>query len=425
MKYPVLLSAAILTCVSVSAQFQISSFSRDGSLVISNSFTNGVCTVERSEDITAGWQPAKNIFTIADSARVVVPPSGPISFYRLQALDLSSGRAGFTNLTRAYGLLSTVAGAGGVGTDGVNKWQTEFEGGPAVNAFLSRPHIAMADAAGNIFIADKDAHAIRKVTTDGLIHTVAGTNGPGNAPDEPTDATEVGLSQPNGLWVKPDGTTYILDLVNGKIRKLDTNGMLSTLFAVPGGIVAGRGLWVNDTETLAYVASGTIVKKWTPDDGVTDLASGFVELGNLVVNPWGKLVITDRRGHRVWRIEDDGTKTAIAGNGFTSSGGDGQLALQTGLNEVRGVWFIPTGAYFVCTHRGSQVWYVDTAGYIHLFLNGSTSNTHSGDGTWFYDPFRSSVSENRAITADFDGNLLITENDSGYIRKVTFLPFVQ
>jgi sugar lactone lactonase YvrE len=232
------------------------------------------------------------------------------------------------------------------------------------------------------------------------------------------------LWEPNGLWIPPNGMVYILDMANGKIRRLDTNGMISTLFTVPGGIAAGRGLWVAEDESLAFVSSGTVVKKWTPAEGVTDYATGFVELGNLVIDPWGKLVVTDRRGDRVWRIEEDGSKTVIAGTGSGNNeigGGDGQLAIHTGLSQVRGVWFLPTGAYFVATHRGSQVWYVDTEGHIHLFLHGLTSDTHAGDGTWFYNPAEPRVSEIRAITADHEGNLLITEHDSGYIRKVEFL----
>jgi hypothetical protein len=99
------------------------------------------------------------------------------------------------------------------------------------------------------------------------------------------------------------------------------------------------------------------------------------------------------------------------------------LALQTALYEVRGVWFLPTGAYFVATHRGSQVWYVDTEGYIHLFLNGLRGGLPGGDGGWFYDPFQLRVSECRAVTVDYEGNVIITENDLGFIRKVRFLPF--
>jgi hypothetical protein len=413
-----------LAALPALADLQIISYSRHGTLVVSNTFTNGVCTVEGAVSPEGPWIPVKNVFTTELIAELTVSPTQATSFFRALAVDLSNGRDGFTNLVQSYNLLTTIAGAGGT-TEEINKWQPEFEGGPATNALLSRPHIAMADDAGNIYIADKDAHAIRKVTPDGLIFTVAGTNGPGDGPDEASPATEVALNEPNGLWVRGDGTVYILDLMNGKVRRLDTNGMIETLFTVPGGILIGRGLWVSPDESLAFVASGSVVKKWTPANGVTDYATGFRELGNLIVDPWGSLVITDRRGHRVWRLADDGTMTPIAGNATTSvtepGGGDGGLATLTPLNEVRGVWFLPTGAYFLCTHRGSQVWYVDAEGFIHLFLNGLTSDTHAGDGTWFWDLSEFRISECRAVTMDREGNLLVTEHDSGYVRKVQFL----
>src|SRR5688500_19864523 len=53
----------------------------------------------------------------------------------------------------------------------------------------------------------------------------------------------------------------------------------------------------------------------------------------------GRLVVTDREGHRVYRFDAQGTRTVIAGNGTAFGGGDGQLATSTGLNEVRAVWF--------------------------------------------------------------------------------------
>jgi hypothetical protein len=83
---------------------------------------------------------------------------------------------------------------------------------------------------------------------------------------------------------------------------------------------------------------------------------------------------------------------------------------------------LPTSALFVATHRSSRVWYIDTDGYIHLFLNGNRNGAHAGDGTWFYDPTQPRVSECRAVTMDYEGNLIITENDIGFIRKVEFVP---
>jgi len=346
--------------------------------------------------------------------------------------DCGAGRAGglgcasyppceWESVVAAYGDLSTIAGLGARENDApVNEWDPSFEGGPAVDAELSAPHMAQADAAGNVFIADKDAHAIRKVTTDGKIHTVAGTGSAGDGPDDPGPATQVQLSSPNGLHVRADSTLYILDTGNGKVRRVSPAGQMSTLFAVPGGISIGRGLWVRDDERLAYVSSGTEVKRWTPEKGVETVATDFRELGNLAVDPAGRLVVTDRTLHQVYRISGDGKAVAIAGNGDTSGGGDGLPAIETGLSGVRGVWFLPSGSYFLATHKGSQVWYVDVRGIIHLFLNGK-KDAHSGDGLRFDEPGRK-VSEVRAVTVDFAGNVIVTEHDAGFVRKVTRLP---
>jgi hypothetical protein len=414
----VLLSSPL--SVQAADEFGIASLDRTGAIAFSNTFLNGVCMVLTADKVEGPWSPLQNVFTTGAVAETSVGITGVIGFFRAQALNLAEGRLGFTNLTRAYGLLTTIAGVGG--PQDVSNWRPEFEGGPATSAVLSGPHITMADRAGNYYIADKDAHGIRKIRLDGTIITVAGINSPGNGVDIPTPGTQVGLRDPNGLWVRGDGIVYILDTGNGKVRRLDTNGVLETLFTVPGGIIVGRGLWVSEDETLAYVCSQTVVKRWTPSENVTDFSIGYSQLGNLIVEPSGRVVVSDRNLHQVFRLDSNGVRTAIAGNGFTSGGGDGQLATATALQEVRAVWRLPNGGFFVGTHRGSQVWYIDAAGFIHLFLNGNNNGAHFGDGTWFYNPFQARVSEIRAVTLDYDGNLIITEHDGGFVRKVSFLP---
>ena len=327
---------------------------------------------------------------------------------------------GFANLVQSFGLLTTIAGAGGTPVSPSNKWRPEFEGGPATNALLSRPHIAMADQAGNVYIADKEAYAIRKVTLDGNIHTVAGNNMPGLGDTNPVIATSVSLNNPNGLWVFPDGKFYILDRDNGLIRKVDTNGIMTVVVNHGSPIPEGRGLWVSPDESILYYSAGTSVMRWDVTNGLARFATNFSVLGNLAVDLDGRLCATDWGANFVYRLAADGSTTVIAGNGNTSGGGDGALASETGLWQVRGIWFLPTGAYFLGTDTGSQVWYVDTSGYIHLFLNGNTFS-HTGDGSWFYDPATPKVSKVRQITMDFESNLIVTENDSGYIRKVQFL----
>ena len=419
MKVLVLLACCCLAS-NAAVVFRMESFQISGELTLADAFTNGVFTVERADVLSGPWMPVLNSFSTNQEVRLRAPMGGNNAFYRALNFDLL-GTRGFTNLINSYATLSTVAGAGGATGAGVNKWRPEFENGPATSAQLSRPHIAMADTNGNIFIADKDAHGVRKVTPAGIISTVAGTSVAGNGPDNRTIGTQVTLNEPNGLWVTAPGIVFILDLQNGKIRRLDHDGTMRTLFSVPGGIASGRGLWVSDDETVAYVCSGTTVKKWTPAGGVVDFATGFQQLGMLVIDPGGNIVVADRNAHRVYRLDADGVgRTVIAGNGTTSGGGDGLLASATGLAQVRAVWFLPTGAFFVGTDSGARMWYVDTDGIIRLFLNGSGGNAHAGDGTWFYNPAELRTGPVRAITTDHQGNLLTTEHDAGYIRKIDF-----
>lgn len=403
----------------LAADFGIKSLDRSGALRVTNAFPNGVVGVESAPSVTGPWTAGRNAFSTNAESAVSVDLLPDRQFFRAVTRDLS-GASGFANLVESYSTLTTVAGAGGATGSGVNKWRAEFENGSAVNAQLSRPHLAMADREGNIFIADKDAHGIRKVTPDGMISTVAGVSAPGNGTDANALGRTVALNEPNGLWVAGTGIVYVLDLQNGKIRRLARDGMMRTLFSVPGGITTGRGLWVSDDESLAYVCSATIVKKWTPGGGVVNFSTGYSQLGNLAMDHLGRLVVTDRNGNRVYRLAADGSRTPIAGNGSTAGGGSGQLATATGLAQVRAVCFLPTGAFFLGTDSGAQVWYVDPDGIIHLFLHGTVANAHAGDGEWFYKPTELRTGPIRGITTHADGNLLITEHDAGYVRKILF-----
>ena len=408
--------------------FRISAFSRNGLVGWTNAFPTGVCTVESAAAPEGPWLPLVCSFTTGSTgqAGLTLPPHN--AFYRLLAVDISAGNpGGFSNLTRAYGNLHTVAGSGNDdGVDLVNYWKTSFEGGFATNAALSRPHIALADLSGNLFVADKNSHSVLKITPDTRIHTVAGTHASGNGPDAPTAGTNVALSFPNGLWLGGDGAVYVLDTGNGKVRWLDANGVLSTLFTDANGITTGRGLWVKDDRTLAYFADGHNVKQWTPLGGIRTVNNpsfSFNDLGNLIVDGAGDLIVTDRGANRVYLLPTSGPNagnpTQLFGNGGAGNVVDGTPAIANALNQVRAVWPVPTGGYLLGTDQGCQVLYVDPAGILHIFVNGQ-AGAHSGDGQWFYSPGYK-VSQVRSVTLDVQGNLLIVENDLGYVRRVDFL----
>ena len=292
-----------------------------------------------------------------------------------------------------------------------------MEGGSALNAELTRPHMAMSDIFGNIYIADKDAHGVRRVSPDGVITTVAGTDVAGFSGDGVGVTSQ--LNSPNGIYTFPDGTTYITDLSNGRIRRLGTDGQLTTVIQDSEGIVSGRGLWVSADESTIFYSSGTRVRKWTADTGLSTYADGFASLGNLAIDPLdGMLVTSDRFGHRIEKVMSDGSKFTLAGNGTTSGGGSGLAATETGLNEVRGVFFDTTGGFYAATHRDSDVWYVGTDGLIHLLIPGHRNDaTHAGDGFPLTTP-GDKISEPRAVALGPNRDLLVTENDRGFIRYV-------
>lgn len=319
-------------------------------------------------------------------------------------------------LFSCYGTLETLAGKGELPDKGVSGWEEDYEGGSALDAELSRPHMTMADAAGNLYIADKDAHAVRRVDPEGRITTVAGTSRPGDDGDGPAPGTELRLSSPNGLWVQADGTVVIHDMGNDKVRRLSPDGTMETLFET-GGSGTGRGIWADEDGSHVVFSAGSRLKQWSPEEGVSALATGFSSLGMVVPHPDGGFVVADRGGHGVYRVAEDGSTELVAGTEGTTGGGDGEPALETGLDEVRAVWLHPLGGMLLGTHQGGQIWYVDTAGIIHLMVDGDSDHSHSGDGEAFDTPGLK-ISEPRAVTMDAEGRILITENDHGYVRRI-------
>lgn len=406
-------------------QLSIVSFDRNGLLSWTNALVPGICTVESAPALAGPWTPVRNRFATNSADAIVVVPGSGDSFSRLHSVDVSGTPQGFTNLVNSYGLLETIAGTGVGQTDGVSYWQWWYEGGPARWAALSRPHYAQADRTGNIYIADKNSNSILKVTPQGNICTFAGTHVGGFNGEGPGAATNLQLNLPNGAWVRADGTVYVFDTDNGRVRRVNTNGIMTTLFmATPDGspVSGGRGLWVSNDETLAYFCAGTKLRKWTPAGGVKTVASGFIELGTLSVEDAGNILVCDRGANYAYRVTPTGTFTVIAGNGSAIGGGDGLPALQTGLSGVRSIWPVPTGGYLLLTHDGCQLWYMNTAGIIYLLLNGASGRTHSGDGWFFYTQWPS-ISEGRSVTMDYEGNILVTESDWGYVRRIRFLPW--
>lgn len=218
---------------------------------------------------------------VANPYGLVIGPDGALYFcdldnQRIRRLDLATKR------------LTTIAGNGEKGYRG--------DGGPAVAASLNMPHELRFDGEGNLYIAERDNHVIRRVDgRTGIISTVAGTGTPGFGGDGGL-ATKAQLRQPHSIVFDRDGTLLVCDLGNQRIRRLHLDTGLIETYAGTGEAKA--------TPEGAPVSG-------TPLNGPRTLALG----------PNGDVYIALREGNAIYRI-DAGTQTLhrIAGTGAAGYG---------------------------------------------------------------------------------------------------------
>ena len=356
----------------------------------------------------------------------------------------------FQDLVDSFGTTQNVAGVFHKTTTnpdgtGINFWTQNSEGAPAVATGLSNPHMAAADAFGNVYIADKASHAVLKVTPDGGIHTFAGTHVAGFNGDGPAPATSLQIFSPNGIFVIPDGTVYLLDPGNHRIRRVTPDGLMTTVVndPEPRWYPSGRGLWVSPDRQLIYythefapvppsiLADGAVVKRWTAAQGIETVCSrdvGFRNPANLAVNPVdGKLYVTDRAEEDstkaatgLFRIDGPDQRTRISGDVAQLPPADGQLIGESFLDQPRGLAFRADGSYFICGHRDGNIWFVDTTGALHLYISGAGKKDSYSLFDGLHPPLTGLIylSQPRAVTLAPNGDLLVVCNDSGYVFRV-------
>lgn len=321
-----------------------------------------------------------------------------------------------------YDALVTVAGIGDKG-DRHNHWKPRFEGANALEVELSRPSTASAAEDGTIYFTDTYGHAIRKITPEGKVVTLAGTGVEGYNGDS-GPALDIQLDQPNGLAVMPNENLYVLDIDNKRVRKVTPDGEMTTVFhdETEPPFLTGRGLWVSpDEETIVY-GSRTALKRWTKAGGIEVIVRGFVRLSNIGRDPLtGDFLGADVDDNTVWRIDmENGSRQRIAGDGrFLTSGID---ARETRMEGVRGLAVTEHGAYFVTTEDGGDVWYVDPDGIAHVLLIGSGSgDLIGGEGqtlAQLAEHGENIMGQPYAITIAPNGDLVLVTNETGVIRVI-------
>ncbi|HXD93811.1 MAG TPA: T9SS type A sorting domain-containing protein [Bacteroidia bacterium] len=279
------------------------------------------------------------------------------------------------------GIITTFAGNG--------TWGYTGDGGQAVNAETEDPISIAADNIGNIYFSDEYNNRVRKVNTLGVISTVAG-NGTQGFSGDGGQATNAELFEPSGVALDYLGNLYISDRFNGRIRKVNTSGIINTI-------------------------AGTGIQGYSGDGGQATIA----ELNNptgIAVDTIGNLYIADFFNNCIRKVNTSGIITTIAGTGTNGYSGDGGYATAAEFNNPFGVTINKAGDLYIADTENNCVRGVNQMGIITT-VAGNTIYGSYGDGG---QATSASLEEPDGVTCDAMGNLYITDSGGNEIRKVTF-----
>ena len=296
------------------------------------------------------------------------------------------------------GIVSSVAGNGLFNYSG--------DGGPAAAASLSSPNGVAADSAGNVYIADSGNHVIRKVSASGTITTVAG-NGQYGFSGDGGPATLASLNDPQGVAVDSVGNIYIADSRNDRIRKVSPGGIITTVAATsqPLGVAA-------DAAGNLYISTVGAVRKVSASGVITSIngVSGY----GVALDSAGNVYVAGGFNRLVSKVSPSGTVTTFAGNGQAGSAGDGGPATSASLGVPVGVAVDAMGNVYIADAGSNLVRRVSSDGTISRFA-GNEKNVYAGDGG---PATAASLNHPDGVAVDSSGNVYIADTNNSRIREV-------
>lgn len=279
----------------------------------------------------------------------------------------------------AKGMLTNVVGTGHSGFSG--------DGGPATKAEMNVPAGLAFDAKGNLYIADRANHRVRRVDTKGTITTVAG-NGTAGFSGDGGPATKASLNLPSGLVVDSKGNLYIADRSNNRVRVVSSNGIIKTF--------AGNG------------------ENGYHGDNMPALKATLDKPFGLALDKHNNLYIADRGNNRVRKVDASGLISTVAGDGGFYFIGDNGPAYRASIAGPTGLAVDGDGNVYIADRQNNRIRMVDKLGMIRTVM-GTGQQDYNGDSelareTNLHLPF--------SVALDKKGDLLVIDRSHYRIRKL-------
>jgi len=268
-------------------------------------------------------------------------------------------------------IITTFAGTGVQGNSG--------DGGSAVEAELFSPQDVAVGNNNEVYIVSYSI--VRRVDKDGTISTIAG-NGVAGFSGDGGLATNASM-KPTDIAVGPDGSLYITSAASNRIRRIDSEGVITT--------IAGTGVW------------------GVGEDSVLATESDLSRPRNIAVGNDGSVYFTESTAvTRVRKIAPDGIISTVAGNGISGNGGNGGLAIDAQFQYLSGLEIADDGTLYISDNEGS-VRQVRPNGIIDAFAGDDRWWVFDGDGgpaqlAGMYYPQGLSMGPDGSVYIHVDGN---------------------
>jgi hypothetical protein len=312
-------------------------------------------------------------------------------------------------------------------------------------ALFKYPNGVAVDATGNVYIADEGNHTIRKITSGGVVTTLAGTAGSSGSTDGTGSAAR--FASPAGVAADVEGNVYVADRANHAIRKITSGGVVTTLAGSTAGstgssdgagtsaqfwsprsvAVDDRGtLYVADTanHTIRMITSGGEVSTLAGTAGSlgstdgTGSAARFNQPRGVAVDAVGNVYVADWVNHTIRKINPDGVVTTLAGTAGSSGSTDGTGSAAR-FNRPLGVAVDAAGNVYVTDGSNHTIRKI-TSGGVVTTLGGTAGSTGSTDGIGSAAQFDSPA----GVAVDAAGNLYVADQSNHTIRKSSLQPLV-